>query len=98
LVVAQDAPLAYFHNRTAGGHFVTLRLEGTASHRDGVGARVTVTCSGRRQVTQRVGGGSYLSASDPRLHIGLGGADRVETIEVVWPSGRVDRHRDLPAD
>ena len=51
LVVAQDEPLAYFHNRTErGGHFVTLRLEGTASNRDGVGARVTVAAGGRRQV------------------------------------------------
>jgi len=98
LVVSLDRPLAYFHNRTEGGRFVTLRLEGTASNRDGVGARVTVTSGGRRQVAQRVGGGSYQSASDPRLHFGLGAADRVETVEVAWPSGRVDRFRDLAAD
>ncbi len=99
LIVDQNTPLAFFHNRTAVGHSVTLRLEGTASNRDGVGARVTVTSGGRRQVVQRVGGGSYLSASDPRLHIGLGaGVDRVETVEVVWPSGKVDCYRDLPAD
>src|SRR5262249_34243658 len=98
LIVAQDGPLAYFHNRGAGGHFITLRLEGTASNLDGVGARVTVTSGGRRQVVQRAGGGSYLAASDPRLHIGLGGADRVETVEIAWPSGRVDFLRDLPAD
>jgi tetratricopeptide (TPR) repeat protein len=98
LVVAQGAPLAYFHNRTAASHFVTLSLEGVASNRDGVGARVTVTCDGRRQVAQRVGGGSYLSAPDPRLHFGLGGSDRVTSVEVAWPSGRVDHHRDLPAD
>ena len=42
LIVAQDVPLAYFHNRTAGGHSLTLRLEGTTSNRDAVGARVTV--------------------------------------------------------
>ena len=47
LVMAQDGPLAYFHNRTErGGHFVTFRLEGTASNRDGVGARVVVTAAG----------------------------------------------------
>jgi hypothetical protein len=69
-----------------------------ASNRDGVGARVTVTCGGRRQVVQRAGGGSYLSAGDPRLHIGLGEADQVEVVEIAWPSGRVDSHRDLPAD
>jgi len=98
LLVAQDGPLAYFHNRTAGGHSLTLRLEGRASNRDAVGARVTVVAGGRRQVAWRFGGGSYQSASDPRLHIGLGDADRIETLEVAWPSGRVDRFGPLAAD
>jgi len=98
LLVAQDGPLAYFHNRTATGHFLTLRLEGTASNRDAVGARVTVVASSRRQVAWRFGGGSYQSASDQRLHFGLGDADRVEAVEVAWPSGRVDRFGPLAAD
>ena len=98
VIVAQDGPLAYFHNRTRrAGHFVTLRLEGTRSNRDGVGARVTVTAGGRRQVAQRIGGGSYMSADDPRLHFGLGPNDRVEQVEVRWPSGRTDRWTSLPA-
>ena len=98
LLVAQDGPLAYFHNRTAAGHALTLRLEGTASHRDAVGARVAVVASGRRQVAWRFGGGSYQSASNPRLHFGLGDADRIEAIDVSWPSGRVDRFGPLAAD
>jgi hypothetical protein len=98
LLVAQDGPLAYFHNRTAWGHALTLRLEGTTSNRDAVGARVTVVAGGRRQVAWRFGGGSYQAASDPRLHFGLGDAGRVEAIEVTWPSGRVDRFGPLAAD
>jgi enediyne biosynthesis protein E4 len=58
---------------------------------------VTITAGGRRQVAWRIGGGSYQSAGDPRLHFGLGEADRVERVEVLWPSGRVDRHDGLPA-
>jgi hypothetical protein len=98
LVVAQDRPLAYFHNSTAAGHFVTLHLKGTASNRDAVGARVIVAAGGRRQVAWRFGGGSYQSASDPRLHIGLGDASQIETLEVAWPSGRVDRFGPLAVD
>jgi hypothetical protein len=98
LVVSQNEPMAYFHNRTSRGHFLTLRLEGTASNRDAIGARVTITSGGRRQVAWRSGGGSYLSASDPRIHFGLGAHQRVETIEVAWPSGRMDRYLDLPPD
>ncbi len=98
VIIAQDGPLAYFHNRThPAGRCVTLRLEGTRSNRDGVGARVTVTAAGRRQVAHRVGGGSYLSANDPRLHFGLGASDRVAEVEVRWPSGRIDRWQGLPA-
>ncbi len=98
LLVAQDGPLAYFHNRTAGGHALTLCLEGKASNHDAVGARVTVVAGGRRQVAWRFGGGSYQSASDQRLHFGLGDARQVESIEVSWPSGRVDRFGPLTVD
>ena len=98
LVVAQDGPLVYFHNRTRqAGHFVTLQLEGTSSNRDGVGALVTLISGGRRQVRQRVGGGSYMSALDPRLHFGLGPSNHVETVEVRWPSGKTDRWSSLRA-
>jgi len=98
LIVSQGSPLAYFHNRTPGGHWLTLRLEGAASNRDAVGARVTVTAGGRRRVGWRVGGGSYQSASDPRLHFGLGQSVEVDQVEVAWPSGRVARTGPLAAD
>jgi prepilin-type N-terminal cleavage/methylation domain-containing protein len=98
LIVAQDGPLAWFHNRTSGGHFVAFGLEGAESNRDAVGAVVTVTVGGRRQVVRRTGGCSYLSASDPRLHFGLGPGDRIDRVEVAWPSGRTSRFVDLAAD
>ncbi len=98
LVVAGNEPLVYLHNRTAGGHYLTITLEGTKSNRDGVGARVTVEAAGSRWVSQRLGGGSFLSASDPRLHFGLGSATRIDRLEVRWPSGRVDSFQILDAD
>jgi len=99
LMVAQNEPLVVFHNQTEPrDHFVTFRVEGTRSNRDGVGTRVTVTAGGRRQVAERIGGGSYASASDPRLHFGLGSSPKVESIEVRWPSGRFDRYENLAAD
>jgi enediyne biosynthesis protein E4 len=98
LVIAHDEPMVFLHNRTRAGHSVTFALEGTASNRDGVGASVAVVSGSERRVAQRVGGGSYQSAGDPRLHIGLGDVRSIDAVEVRWPSGRVDRHRDLPAD
>jgi enediyne biosynthesis protein E4 len=98
LIVAQGGPLGYFHNQThQDGHYVMIRLEGTTSSRDGIGALVTVTAGGRRQVAQRLGGGSIMSANDPRLHFGLGQSDRIEQIEVRWSSGKTDRWLSLPA-
>ena len=100
IVVAQQGPLAFLHNRTESpaGHYVRFQLEGTASNRDGIGAVVTVTASGRARRSWRAGGGSYQSASDPRLHFGLGTAARIDQVEVRWPSGRIDRYRSLAAD
>ncbi|MHB1557965.1 MAG: FG-GAP-like repeat-containing protein [Isosphaeraceae bacterium] len=97
VLLPQKSPLAYLHNRTDGGHFATFRLEGTKSNRDGIGAVVSITTGGRRNRAWRYGGGSYQSASDPRIHFGLE-TDRIDEVEVRWPSGRVDRHRDLAAD
>jgi hypothetical protein len=98
VAVPQNSPLVYFHNQTACGHSVTFLLEGTKSNRDAVGAVVTVTAGGRRSRAWRYGGGSYQSASDPRLHFGLGTNRRVDRLEVLWPSGQIDSYRDLPAD
>jgi YD repeat-containing protein len=93
----QNSPLVYFHNQTPHGHALTLLLEGTRSNRDAIGAVVTVTAGGRRRRAWRAGGGSYQSASDPRLHFGLGD-DRIEQVEVRWPSGRADRFGPLEVD
>ena len=95
LILSHNQPLAYFHNRTEGGRFLTLRLEGRQSNRDAVGAKVAVVSGGMNRVAWRIGGGSYQSASDPRLHFGLGAADRIDRVEIVWPSGRADRHQGL---
>jgi tetratricopeptide (TPR) repeat protein len=99
VIVSHQQPLAYFHNQTSPpGHFVTLRLVGTQSNRDGVGAVVTVRAGGRRQVQHRIGGGSYQSAGDPRLCFGLGDAPAIETLEVAWPSGHRQRWEGLPGN
>ncbi len=100
LIVCEGAPLAYFHNQGPVGHSITVKLEGAvpASNRDAVGARVTLTVGGRKQYAVRFGGGSFLSASDDRIHFGVGDALAIESIEVHWPSGRVDNYKDLKAD
>jgi thioredoxin-like negative regulator of GroEL len=99
VAIDQAGPLVYFHNVTeGGGHALRIVLEGTASNRDAVGAVVTVHAGGRRFVAARCGGGSYQSASEPVIHVGLGRAERVEALEVAWPSGRSERFEGLTVD
>lgn len=86
-VIGEPAEVLY--NVTAeAGHWLELQLEGTKSNRDGIGATVKLTGeSGRTQfnhVTTAVG---YASASDKRVHFGLGADRTAREIEIRWPSG-----------
>ncbi|MBX9580949.1 MAG: CRTAC1 family protein [Gemmataceae bacterium] len=92
-------PPALLHNLTPTDHgWVRLELvgDGVKSNRNAVGARVEVEAGGVKQVRWVTGGGSYLSASDRRLSVGLGTAEKVDRVTVTWPSGRRDEYRDLP--
>jgi enediyne biosynthesis protein E4 len=99
IVQSQNEPLVYLQNQTGGGgHWVTLQLEGTRSNRDAVGARVLLSAGGRTRTEQRAGGGSYQSGNDARLHFGLGSSDRIDRLEVRWPSGLVESFAGVAAD
>lgn len=80
------------------GHYLMLRLVGTRSNRDAVGARVRIDAGGVTRIRERKGGGSYLSAEDTRLHFGLGAATRADRVEIRWPSGQVDVLENVAAD
>ena len=85
-----DRP-ALYRNDVARGNWLGVRLEGHASNRDGVGARVVLHSGSRRQVRQALRGSSFLSSEDPRLHFGLGTAHIVDSLTVYWPAGGVQR-------
>ncbi len=68
--------------------WVNLRLVGTTSNRDGIGARIRVVSGDQVQVAHKMSSSGYLSQNDPRLHFGLGAASQADSIEIVWPSGR----------
>lgn len=70
------------------GRWLRVRLEGTKSNRQGIGARVTVSAGQERWIAEATTGGSYFSASDPRVHFGLGSVEKIDRIEVRWPSGK----------
>jgi enediyne biosynthesis protein E4 len=87
--------------RNDGGnnnHWLEILLIGTKSNRDGVGAQVKVSAGDLVLYDQRKGGMSYQSAQDPRLHFGLGQRSRIDTVEIIWPSGIVTKLSNLKSD
>jgi hypothetical protein len=65
--------------------FLSMPLVGVKSNRSAIGARVTVTAGGRKQVQEVRSGSTFLSQSDLRLHFGLGAAKAVDSIQIHWP-------------
>jgi enediyne biosynthesis protein E4 len=87
--------------RNDGGnanHWLTVLLIGTKSNRDGIGASLKLTSGGVAHVEQAKGGMGYMSASDPRIHFGLGKNTKIESLEITWPSGQIDRLSNVPID
>ncbi len=73
-------------------HWVEFKLVGGAkSPRDAIGATAYLTAGGMRQRGDVISGGSYLSNNDPRLHFGLGDATTVDSLEIHWPGGAVEK-------
>ena len=88
-----------FHNvSTNTGHWIEVKLVGTKSNRDGIGARVEVLAGGRRWTTERVASSGYLSENDGRLHFGLGAAASIDKVIVHWPSGIVQTLENVNVD
>src|SRR3989449_10101391 len=87
--------------RNDGGntnHWLEVLLIGTRSNRDGIGSSLKLTSEGFVHVEQAKGGMSYMSASDPRILFGLGRRTKIESLEITWPSGQVDRLTNVPID
>jgi hypothetical protein len=79
-------------------HFLEVLLMGTKSNRDGLGASLKITAGDWTHVEQAKGGMSYMSANDPRIVFGLGKHTKIDSLEITWPSGQIDRFKDLPLD
>src|SRR5262249_10256891 len=100
LVANNNGPARLLLNETRGrGHWLSVRLEGVKDNRDGLGAMVAVLRKGQPPLWRRVhSDGSYLSASDPRAHFGLGAAAEIEGVIVQWPGGEKEIWRRLQVD
>ena len=85
-----DRPMLLVNESQNQNHWLGVQLSGTTSNRDGIGARVTVIGRNRRWVEEVRSGSSYNSSSDLRVHFGLGAETALKSVEVKWPSGRIE--------
>ncbi|HTS31005.1 MAG TPA: CRTAC1 family protein [Bryobacteraceae bacterium] len=90
LIVNLNEPPSLLRNDVTGdGHWLKVKLEGVKSNRGAIGARVTAFYGGKMQAQEVVSQSSYYSASDSRLHFGLGPAAMAD-LEIRWPSGAIE--------
>jgi enediyne biosynthesis protein E4 len=98
IIMNQNEPPTLLRNDApAGNHWIKIRLHGTKSNRSALGSRVVVRSGGKIQVQELMSQSSYVSSNDPRLHFGLGTASSVD-IEVRWPLGAVEVHKNVAVD
>ena len=95
-----NEPVALLRNVAAAGHHWLGVQLAAKDQRDIVGAKLTLTVAGKKLTRFAKGGGSYLSANDPRRLFGLEKADKIEELIVAWPAGtpRTERWRNLAVD
>jgi hypothetical protein len=102
--MVNDYPQLLHCTSTLGNNWIKIRTIGTKSNRSGIGARLLCTTnpSGEtkphRQIDEVRSGGSYISQNDLRIHFGLGKAEKVDVLEIRWPSGHVDTLKDVKAN
>jgi hypothetical protein len=99
VVTANAGPAVLLRNEGGNkNHWLRVKLVGTKSNKDGIGAKVTVALAGGGKSWGVVKtGSSYCSQSELPLTFGLGTADKVDAIEVFWPSGQLDKLGPQPA-
>ena len=99
VVLNLGEPPSLFRNMNhSGNHRVLLKLVGTTSNRAAIGARVTIHAARVTQIAEVHGGGSYLSQNDLRLHFGLGSSKMLDSVEVLWPSGKLEKLENVSGD
>ncbi len=101
LVSVNDAAPVLLRNNVGNqNHWLGLKLVGTKSNPDAVGARITYQAGDLKRSRTKVGGGSFLSSHDPRIVLGIGKRTKIDWLEIKWPqpSGASERITELPID
>ena len=91
-------PMILRNHGVLGRHWVSFELAGVKSNRLALNARVKIVAGGVTQTDEIHSGGSYLSQNDLRVHFGLGATTKIDSVEIHWPSGKLESLSNLDAD
>src|SRR5262249_34952087 len=91
-----EAPLLLRNEGGNRNNWLGIHLVATKSNPAAAGAIITWTAGGEKRSRLKTTGGSYLASHDPREILGLGKATKIDSIEIKWPSGRLEKLMDLP--
>ncbi len=100
-IVVEDldgAPMVLHNEGIPGRHWVSFELAGTKSNKLAIGAKLKLVAGGMTQTEEVRSGGGYISQHDLRIHFGLGAATKIDSLEIRWPSGKVETITNLAAD
>jgi len=97
LITTNAGPAHLYHNEGGTNHSLRLKLIGTKSNRDGIGAVVRVASGDDKQWKMLRSGSSYLSQSELVLTFGLGQQSKADSVQIEWPSGQVDKLSNINA-
>jgi hypothetical protein len=94
------APMLLRNNVGSKNHWLGLKLRGKKANPDAIGARITYQAGDLKRQRMIVGGGSFLSAQDPRVVLGIGQRTKIDWVEIQWPqpSQLTERFENLPID
>ncbi len=99
VMTSNDGPVWVLKNETATqNHWITLKLVGTKSNRDGIGAQIEISTDAGDQYATVTTAGSYQSSSDVRVHFGLGKNASVKLLHIRWPSGIIQDLKNVTAN
>ncbi|MEQ1827572.1 MAG: FG-GAP-like repeat-containing protein [Pirellula sp.] len=90
-----ERPTVLVRNESQAGGFLTVRLVGVASHRDAIGTELIATAAGRSWTQQLTGGSGYMVSNQKMIHFGLASANKIDRLEIDWPSGVKQTFSDL---
>jgi hypothetical protein len=92
------APMLLRNRGIPGRHWASFELAGTKSNRLALNGRISIVAGGVTQTDEIHSGGSYLSQNDLRTHFGLGASDKIQSVTIHLPSGRVETLNNLAVD